>query len=196
VRMKVSRLASPLTAAAVVFLIASDAEARPRSYGPSPAQIKKMQENAAYMQLEMVRYQTELARVHKEVARPFDTNGNNHLEGAEKSLYDKHMHAIETGKAPNPFATIAPPGKGPRPAKPIDELKRRGQSYQSQIMAKQREIFASFDRDSDGHLEGVERSLFDKHMRDIQAGRIPNPFAEINPLGQPATASKSSASKK
>jgi hypothetical protein len=73
-----------------------------------------MQERAKYMQQEMVRYQTEVVAKEREFYLSFDQNGNGHLEGGEKARYDKHMHAIQTGKEPNPLATIAPVGKGPK----------------------------------------------------------------------------------
>lgn len=101
----------------VVFLFlatlcCSAEAARPRR--PSAAQIKKMQEQAKYMQQEMIRYQTEVAAKEREFYLSFDQNGNGHLEGGEKARYDKHMHAVQTGKEPNPLATIAPVGKGPK----------------------------------------------------------------------------------
>ena len=66
------------------------------------------------MQQEMVRYQTEVATKEREFYLSFDQNGNGHLEGGEKARYDKHMHAVQTGKEPNPLTTIAPVGKGPK----------------------------------------------------------------------------------
>ena len=97
----------------VVLAVCWPAEAaRPRR--PSAAQIKKMQEQAKYMQQEMVRYQTEVAAKEREFYLSFDQNGNGHLEGGEKARYDKHMHAVQTGKEPNPLAAIAPIGKGPK----------------------------------------------------------------------------------
>jgi len=87
--------------------------ARPRR-GPSPAQIKKMKEEMEYRQKEVLRVQQEVAAKEREVYLSFDENGNGRLEGAEKAKYDKQLHAIRTGKAPNPLATILPPGRGPR----------------------------------------------------------------------------------
>jgi len=94
---------------AIVIAMCCPAEAgRPRrSSGPSAAQIK-------YMQQEMIRYQTEVASKEREFYLSFDQNGNGHLEGGEKARYDKHMHAIQMGNEPNPLATIAPLGKGPK----------------------------------------------------------------------------------
>lgn len=86
--------------------------ARPRR--PSAAQIKKMKEELEYRQKEMVRVQQEVAAKEREFYLSFDENGNGHLEGAEKAKYDKQLHAIQTGKAANPLATILPPGQGPR----------------------------------------------------------------------------------
>jgi hypothetical protein len=103
---------------AVVFGVAicCPAEAaRPRR--PSAAQIKQMQEQAKYMQQEVIRYQTEVAAKEREFYLSFDQNGNGHLEGGEKARYDKHLHAVQTGKEPNPLATVAPVGKGPKDGK-------------------------------------------------------------------------------
>ena len=86
--------------------------ARPR--GPSAAQIKKMREEMEYRQQEVLRVQQEVAAKERELYLSFDENGNGRLEGAEKAKYDKQLHAIRTGKAPNPLATILPPGRGPR----------------------------------------------------------------------------------
>ena len=155
------------------------AEARPRYRGPSPAQIKAMQDQAAYMQLETARYQGEIAQKKDEIYKSFDQDGDGILRGGEKSRYDKHVHEIQTGKAPNPFAAILPVGKGPRPASPVDELKKRSAEYKADVIAKQQELFASFDENGNGHLEGPEKSKFDKLMNDIQTGKAPNPFLEL-----------------
>lgn len=56
--------------------------------------------------------------------------------------------------------------------------------YQQETAAKQAEIVKQFDANGDGQLRGPEKSKFDKHMYDIQAGRQPNPFADILPPGQ------------
>lgn len=82
--------------------------ARPRR--PSAAQIKRMQEQMAFMQLEMVRYQSEMAAKQQEIYKSFDDNGDGHLTGAEKARFDKHMHAIQTGAVPNPFAAAGSGG--------------------------------------------------------------------------------------
>ena len=104
------------TAVFIAFAMCCPAEAaRPRR--PSAAQIKKMQEQVRYMQQEMVRYQTEVAAKEREFYLSFDENGNGHLEGGEKARFDKHRHAVQMGKEPNPLATIAPPGKGPKDLK-------------------------------------------------------------------------------
>lgn len=174
------------------------AQARPR--GPSAAQIqariKQAQEQMAYMQLEMARYQGEVAIKQQEMFQSFDTDGDGELKGGEKSRYDAHMHAIQTGKMPNPFAAITPVGKGPRPTSPLDELKKRTAEYQTDVLAKQQEIFRSFDTNGNGHLEGAEKSKFDAHMHHIQSGAEPNPFAALGVSHKEATATPSSKGKK
>ena len=159
----------------VLLFTGSAAAARPRR--PSAAQIKKMQEQVAFMQLEMMRYQSELAAKQQELYQSFDQDGDGQLTGGEKARYDKHLHAIQKGTAANPFAMIAPVGKGPRPKSPIDELKQLAAHYKTDVLAKQQELFRSFDENANGHLEGGEKSRFDKHMHDIQTGAVPNPFA-------------------
>ena len=154
-------------------------EARPTNRGPSAAQIKAMQEQMAYMQLETIRYQAEVAKKNQEIYTSFDEDGDGTLRGGEKSRYDKHMHEIQTGKAPNPCASIPPVGKGPRPKSPMDELKKQSAHYNAAVLAKQQELFASFDENGNGHLEGPEKSKFDKLMNDIQSGKAPNPFAVL-----------------
>lgn len=100
--------------AGMVFLARTPAEAaRPRR-GPSPEQIKKLKEEMAYRQKEVLRVQQEVAAKEREVYLSFDENGNGKLEGAEKAKYDRQLREIRTGKAPNPLTTITPPGQGPR----------------------------------------------------------------------------------
>lgn len=174
---------------ALVLMQGRAAEAFQRGCrGPSAAQIKAVQEQMAYMQLETVRYQAEIAQKNQEIYKSFDENGDGTLRGVEKSRYDKHMHEIQTGKAPNPFAGIPPVGKGPRPKSAIDELKKQASHYNAAVLAKQQELFASFDENGNGHLEGAEKSKFDKLMNDIQSGKAPNPFAALAaPSGSAAT---------
>lgn len=174
-------LPSPLLVPAALLLAlcldgVADAYQR-RGRRPSRAQIKAAQENAAFMQLEMVRYQSEMAQAMQEIQKSFDANGDGLVKGPEKAKLDKHMREIQTGKAPNPFAMILPVGQGPRPKSPIEELKKKASDYQAGIVAKQQEIFNSFDADGSGDLEGPEKSKFNAYMRDVQSGRVPNPFA-------------------
>ncbi|NDC54492.1 MAG: hypothetical protein EBZ74_09450 [Planctomycetia bacterium] len=165
-----------ITVAAALFSSGVAQAARPRR--PSAAQIKAMQENMAYMQLEMVRFQTEMAAKQQELAQSFDQDGDGRLTGGEKARYERQLHAIQAGAAANPFATIAPVGKGPRPKSPLQELKDRTATFNSEVVAKQQEIFRSFDENGNGHLEGPEQAKFNKHMHDIQTGAAPNPFAD------------------
>lgn len=192
----VSGTALPLCVVASL-LCGGVAEARPR--GPSAAQIrakiKQAQEQMAYMQLEVARYQGEMAIKQEEIYKSFDMNNDGDLQGPEKSKYDSHMNAIQHGKAPNPFAGITPVGKGPRPESPIDELKKRTAEYQADVLAKQREIFQSYDENGNGHLEGAEKSKYDAHMRHIQTGKAPNPFTALG-VGHPDDPAKSSSSAK
>jgi hypothetical protein len=109
-------VAKPLATllAGVIWVSCIPAEAaRPRR-GPSPEQIKKIKEEMAYRQQEILRVQQEVAAKERELYLSFDENGNGKLEGAEQAKYNKQLHAIKTGKAPNPLSTITPPGQGPR----------------------------------------------------------------------------------
>ncbi|MEI6241552.1 MAG: hypothetical protein WCR51_14295 [Planctomycetia bacterium] len=99
---------------AVAFVMGTGAAEAARPRRPSAAQVKKMKEELEYRQKEMLRVQQEIAAKERELYLSFDENGNGKLEGAEKAKYDKQLHAIKTGKAPNPLSTIAPPGQGPR----------------------------------------------------------------------------------
>ena len=101
----------------MVALVPATAEARPRRRGPSPEQIKKMQEEMAYRQREYQRVQTEVAAKQQELFKQFDENGDGRLLGVERSKFDKHLQAIRDGKVPNPLADIKPLGQGPRDPK-------------------------------------------------------------------------------
>ena len=177
---------------ALILIQGRDAEAFQRGRrGPSQAQIKAAQEQMAYTQLEMIRYQAEVAKKNQEIYTSFDEDGDGTLHGPEKSRYDKHMHDIQTGKAPNPLAGIPPVGKGPKPKSSVDELKKQSAHYNAAVLAKQQELVASFDENGNGHLEGAEKSKFDKLMHDIQSGKAPNPFAALAaPSGSTAAAKK------
>ncbi len=98
-------------------LVPATADARPRRRGPSPEQIKKMQEEMAYRQREYQRVQAEVAAKYQELFKQFDENGDGRLFGPERSKYDKHLQAIRDGKVPNPLASITPLGMGPRDPK-------------------------------------------------------------------------------
>lgn len=70
-----------------------------------------------YRQREILRVQAEVAAKERELFQRFDENGDGRLMGPERSKYDHHLYEIRTGKAPNPLATIVPPGQGPRDTK-------------------------------------------------------------------------------
>jgi len=100
------------------LLTADVAEAqRGRRRGPSQQQIKTMQEEMQYQQMEIMRVQQETAAKEKEMMAKFDENGDGKLYGKEKSKYESHLRDIRFGRAPNPFADIKPAGQGPRPGK-------------------------------------------------------------------------------
>lgn len=119
-----SRHAPSRLIATIVFVIAAfsftSAEAgRSRGRrGPSPQQMQKMKEEMAYRQKEFLRVQSEVAAKERELFSQFDTDGNGRLFGVERSLYDKRVEEIRTGRAPSPLADIVPLGQGPRDSKP------------------------------------------------------------------------------
>jgi hypothetical protein len=114
---RIAMITAILVAAVSLSETAEAGRGRGRSRGPSPQQIQKMKEEMAYRQQEYTRVQTEVAAKEREIFQQFDENGDGRLFGAERSKYDKHMYEIRSGKAPNPLATIAPLGSGPRPQK-------------------------------------------------------------------------------
>jgi hypothetical protein len=112
------RLIALVIAVVGVFLLPAAAAAQRRG-GSSPQMQqmrKKMQEQAQWQQQEMQRYQTEMAAKQAEIAKQYDADGNGKLTGPEKSKFDKYMHDVQKGKVANPFAGIAAPGQGPKPA--------------------------------------------------------------------------------
>jgi hypothetical protein len=68
--------------------------------------------------------------------------------------------------------------------------------YQTEVAAKEREVFKSFDENGNGHLEGGEKARFDKYMHAVQKGTEPNPLATITPIGKGPKDSKPSGSDK
>lgn len=72
---------------------------------------------------------------------------------------------------------------------------REIQRVQSEVAAKERELFSQFDENGDGRLLGAERSKYDKRVYEIQSGKAPNPLAGITPLGSGPRATKSSGKK-
>ena len=96
------------------LLTADVAEAqRGRRLGPSPQQVKKMQEDMQFQQQEMMRVQAEMAAKDKEIMARFDEDGNGKLFGKEKAKYDAYMRDVRFGREPNPYAGIKPVGQGP-----------------------------------------------------------------------------------
>ena len=99
-------------------------------------------------------------------------------------------------------AEAARPRRGPSPAqikKMKEEMEYRQREImrvQSEVAAKEREVFQKFDENGDGRLLGPERSKYDKHLYEIRTGKAPNPLAEIKPLGQGPRDSKAGSSKK
>ena len=181
---------------AIPVVIAADtAAARPR--GPSAAQIKAMKDNVAYGQLEVLRVQGEVAVKQQEVVKRFDENHDGRLMGQEKSRYDKYWYDVGKGVLPNPLATIAPVGKGPKHGSQIDRLNKEIARVRAEMAAKERQVYQLFDANGDGKLMGKEKSKYDEYLFEIRSGRIPNPMADIAPVGSgpEADAKSSSASK-
>ena len=112
------RLAALVIAVIGILLLPSSAEAQRRRGGSNQQmqqRMKQMQEQSQWQQQEMQRYQTEMAAKQAEISKEYDADGNGKLTGPEKSKFEKYMHDVQKGKVPNPFASIAPPGQGPKP---------------------------------------------------------------------------------
>jgi len=83
-----------------------------------------------------------------------------------------------------------PRRRGPSPQqiqKMKEEFEYRNREVlrvQTEVAAKERELFQRFDENGDGRLLGAERSKYDKHLYEIKTGKVPNPLADIVPLGQ------------
>jgi len=167
--------------AIVVLSFSASAEARPRRL--SAAQIKQIKENMAYSQLEMLRVQAEVAAKQREVYLSFDADGDRHLRGVEKVKYDKFWADVSHGKAASPYASILPPGKGPKHGSQLDRLQKEITRVRNEVAAKEREVYLSFDADGDGQLKGVEKSKYDKFVYEVKSGKAENPFAGIDPVG-------------
>jgi hypothetical protein len=99
-------------------------------------------------------------------------------------------------------AEAARPRRGPSPAQikkmkeEIEYRQREIMRVQSEVAAKEREVFQKFDENGDGRLLGPERSKYDKHLYEIRSGKAPNPLAEIKPLGHGPRDPKAGSSKK
>jgi hypothetical protein len=107
------------TAVVLACLLTGAAQAQQRGgrRGPSPQQIRQMQQEMQYRQQEMIRVQQEAAAKERELMAKFDENGDGKLFGKEKFKYESHLRDIRFGRAPNPFADIKPVGQGPKPKK-------------------------------------------------------------------------------
>lgn len=92
------------------------------------------------------------------------------------------------------------PGPSPAQVKKMKEemeyRQREIMRVQSEVAAKEHEVFKKFDENGDGRLLGPERSKYDKHLYEIRTGKAPNPLADIKPLGQGPRESKAGTSKK
>lgn len=55
---------------------------------------------------------------------------------------------------------------------------------QRETAAVEQRIFARFDENGNGKLEGAEKAKYNNYMSGVQKGKEPNPFAEFVPAGQ------------
>jgi hypothetical protein len=56
--------------------------------------------------------------------------------------------------------------------------------YRSEMAAKEKEIYLSYDENGNGKLEGAEKAKYNKSANEVKNGKVPNPFAAILPPGQ------------
>jgi hypothetical protein len=178
--------------ALLTLSFSATAEARPRRL--SAAQIKKIKENMAYAQLEMLRVQAEVAAKNQEVYLSFDEDGDKYLRGVEKARYDKYWDEVKRGKTISPYSSIAPLGKGPKHGSQLERLQKEITRVRNEVAAKEREVYLSFDADGDGQPKGVEKSKYDKYVYYVKSGREENPFKDIAPVGT-APSTKTSTKK-
>ena len=109
------RLLLIITMTGSCLLLAAPSAQAQRGRRPTAAQRAAMQKAREQMQAyqkDVLRYQNEMAAKQAEIVRKFDANGDGQLRGPEKSKFDKHMYEIQTGRQPNPFVGILPPGQG------------------------------------------------------------------------------------
>ena len=106
--------------------------------------------------------------------------------------------AIASAVSPVTAEAARPRRRGPSPAqiKKMEYRQREVMRVQSEVAAKEREVFQKFDENGDGRLLGPERSKYDKHLYEIRTGKVPSPLADIKPLGQGPRDSKAGSSKK
>ena len=110
--------------------------------------------------------------------------------------------AIASAVSPVTAEAARPRRRGPSPAqikKMKEEMEYRQREVmrvQSEVAAKDREVFQKFDENGDGRLLGPERSKYDKHLYEIRTGKVPSPLADIKQLGQGPRDSKAGSSKK
>lgn len=97
-----------LPALAIIVLLGSEAQARGRR-GPSPAQIKAMQEQLKAQQEAEQKYQAAVQAKFKEVLDRYDLNKNGKIDGTEKPAYDKYLREVKLGKQADPILAIPYP---------------------------------------------------------------------------------------
>lgn len=67
------------------------------------------------------------------------------------------------------------------------------QKYQAALAAKQKEVLDRFDLNKNGKIDGAEKPLYDKYLREIKLGKQPDPLAAVP---YPKVETKSSTTQK
>ncbi len=71
------------------------------------------------------------------------------------------------------------------------------QKYQAAVYAKYKEILDRYDLNKNGKIDGTEKPMYDKYIRDIKLGKQPNPILQIPyPKVEVPKTSKSGTTKK
>lgn len=53
------------------------------------------------------------------------------------------------------------------------------QKYQAALAAKRKEVLDRYDLNKNGKIDGPEKPLFDKYLREIKLGKQPDPLLQV-----------------
>ena len=74
-------------------------------------------------------------------------------------------------------------GPSPQQIKAAQEKQRAeqeaAQKYQAALDAKRREVFDRYDLNKNGKIDGTEKPMYDKYLREVKLGKQPDPLLAI-----------------